>query len=391
MRALRFFLFSFFLLICCPTAIFANTIVQEVRIAVLKNADTFTVTARGRYRVIDPKTQSTLQRGRELRQALVKATKDGLYVGQNYFGYGHVRIIATKDLRLHFDGKIKIYRGALDIFRQENGQMLVINRVDLERYVRGVLYHEVSDKWPMEAMKAQAVATRTYALYQMQQNKDQLFDVTSDIYSQVYGGKKAERFRTTIASNRTRGQVLLFDNEILPAYFHSNSGGYTEDVRELWKHDLPPLYGRADPFAEGAPSYVWKKNFRSKDVQEALEKAGYEVGLIKDIRVIERNKSGRIRFLEIESRSGIVTTMTGKKFREIVGPNKIRSNFYDIVMQGYYFDLHGKGWGHGVGMCQWGAHNMAKQRKAYDQILTFYYPQTQLVDYRQGNTLVKNQ
>ena len=101
---------------------------------------------------------------------------------------------------------------------------------------------------------------------------------------------------------------------------------------------------------------------------------GYNLGLIKKISVISRTASDRIKNLEITDRNGKAVTISGIKFRDIIGPNVIKSNNYAIEMKGYYFDLIGRGWGHGVGMCQWGAYRMAKKRYKYTSILEHYYP-----------------
>jgi stage II sporulation protein D len=216
-------------------------------------------------------------------------------------------------------------------------------------------------------------------MYQIKQNGKQEFDVTSDIYSQVYGGKTAERYRTNMATSRTEGLILTYRGSVLPAYYHSNSGGHTESVDELWEHDLPPLAGKPDPYSLGAPNHSWKKNFRSKDVAEKLSRNGYPVSSIKDIAITERTGSGRVKTLEITTREGQRVTVPGKKFRDIIGPNELKSTLYDIQMQGYYFDVLGKGWGHGVGMSQWGANAMARKRFDFKEILEFYYPGAQIV------------
>ena len=262
--------------------------------------------------------------------------------------------------------------------------MLVVNAVELENYIKGVLYHEVSHYWPMESLKAQAVAARSYALYQMQMNRHKDFDVTSDIYSQVYGGRGSERYRTNIAIERTKGLVMVYRGKLLLAYFHATCAGHTEDVSELWKEDLPPLKGVACSFCRFSPHFFWKKNFRLKDIQDKLNAKGYGLGLIKEIRIIERNTSGRIKTLEIETRDGKKANISGKDFREIIGPNNIKSNNYEVDMQGYYMDLIGKGWGHGVGMCQWGAAQMASEGYSYEQILKYYYPGVDIVSYETG-------
>ena len=308
----------------------------------------------------------------------IKEAKSGIFVEGILFPYERIVFQVSKDISVYVGGVAKKYRGSVAVIKQANSGLLLINALDLESYVRGVLYHEVSHRWPLGAMKAQAVATRTYALYQTEQNKNQLFDVTSDIYSQVYGGRSAERYRTNLAANQTRGEVLFFNGKVLPAYFHSNCGGHTENVHELWEQDLKPLSGVVCFYCKSAPNNSWKKNFRSADIEIKLSEAGIKVGTIKEIRVIERNESGRIRKLEIISRDGRSTFITGKKFRDVIGPNDIKSNLYDIAMKGYYFDLIGRGWGHGVGMCQWGANEMAKSQFKYKDILEFYYPGAEL-------------
>ncbi len=105
------------------------------------------------------------------------------------------------------------------------------------------------------------------------------------------------------------------------------------------------------------------------------------MGLIKEIRVIDRNPSERIKTLELVTRDGKKATVSGKDFRQIIGPNVIKSNNYYVVMKGYYCDFIGKGWGHGVGMCQWGAQGMARQRFEYKDILEFYYPGIHITDF----------
>ena len=203
--------------------------------------------------------------------------------------------------------------------------------------------------------------------------------MTSDIYSQVYGGRSSERYRTNVAVDRTKGLVMVFGGKILPAYYHATCAGFTEDVHELWSEDLPPLRGVPCPFCKDSPHYYWKKNFRLKDIQDKLNEKGYELGLIKEILVLERNKSGRIKALVVATRDEKKARISGKDFRNIIGPNIIKSNNYDMIMKGYYMDVIGKGWGHGVGLCQWGANFMSRKGYKYDEILKYYYPGIEIV------------
>jgi len=352
---------------------------KQIRIAVLKGALDTVVASRGRYQIINLVTNEILDEGRVLRNSRVRVQDTGIQVGKKIYPARKLRIASNKTISVLVGDHTQRYRGFIDLIAKDGKKLLVINTLELEQYVRGVLYHEITDRWPMQAMMAQAVAARTYAVFQIKQNKNQEFDVTNDIYSQVYGGKTAERYRTNTATSRTEGMILTYKGNVLPAYYHSNSGGHTEDVDELWEHDLPPLKGKPDLYSLGAPNAHWKKNFRAKDVQETLNKNGFKLGAIKEIQIIERTGSGRVKTLEFITRDGQSVKVAGRKFRDIIGPNELKSTFYDIEMQGYFFDVLGKGWGHGVGMSQWGANKMARKRFDFKEILGFYYPGAEVV------------
>jgi len=351
---------------------------SEVRVAVLKDAENFVLSIRGKYEIWDLADNRLLLEAKRLQKSRVIAVDNGIHIGHSFFPIKRIRIRMQKDASLYGPLTRRRYRGVMDIIADDKNKILVTNILDLEDYVKGVLYHEVSHKWPMEATKAQAVATRTYSLYQTIENKNQPFDVTSDIYSQVYGGRSAERYRTNIAAERTKGLILKYKGQVLPSYFHANCGGRTEDAGELWHIDLEPLKGKFCPYSKGAPHDNWKVNLRLKDIQDKLIDHGLRIGLIKEIKIKGRNKSDRIKNLEITSREGKTITIVGTKFRNIVGPNIIKSNHYKVKMLGFYADFNGKGWGHGVGMCQWGAHTMAKEKHDFRKILNFYYPKTTL-------------
>jgi stage II sporulation protein D len=357
----------------------------SVRVAILDEAPDFDIYVRRKFRMLDPDTGAVLLDRRGFRKTRVTASSTGITVGEEHYPVQRLSFIPERRAIIEINGRR--YRDEINVLRKDNGQLLVINVIDLESYVKGVLYHEVSHRWPLEAIKTQAVATRTYAIYRLKTNAKQLYDVTSDIYSQVYGGRNSEKYRTNIAANRTRGEIIVYQDKVVPAYFHATCGGHTEDAGELWKHDLAVLKGRECLFCVDSPHYQWKKNYRSRDIQDKLNQAGHTIGLIKDIQVVERNPSGRIKTLAITDRDGKVLTIAGKDFRNIVGPNLLRSNQYDVLMQGYYFDLIGKGWGHGVGMCQWGARGMAQERYRYDEILKYYYPGVEIVNYQTAGPL----
>ena len=345
-----------------------------IRVALFDDVAQSIISVRGQYKIVDPLTGQILDQGRRLKGASIRIVKGRIQINERLYSQRHLVVSSTKDITIHYRQKDLRYRGDIHFLINEDNNFLVVNEVDAERYIQGVLFHEISHRWAMETMKAQAVAARTYAFYQKKVNELRNFDVRDDSYSQVYGGRSAERYRTNMAVDYTKGEVLMYKGEIIPAYFHACCGGHTENVNELWNQTLEPLRGVRCPYCSLSPHFLWKKNFRSQDVQESLNARGYRLDLIKDIRVIERTNSGRVKLLNIETRNGRNVPITGKEFRDVIGPNNLKSSLFDIVMQGYYFDVIGHGWGHGVGMCQWGIHFMADKHLDYKQMLQFYYP-----------------
>jgi stage II sporulation protein D len=227
----------------------------------------------------------------------------------------------------------------------------------------------------MEALKAQAIVCRTYAVYQMQENKSRDFDVTSDIYSQVYGGKTSERYRTNEAVDATKGQILTYQDKVFPAYFHATCAGHTEDAAVLWNIDIAPLKGVVCNYCKDSPHFNWHLTLDRGELRQRLVNAGYKMGMIKNIEILGKNKSGRITNLNITTTTKDVS-ISAKAFRNIVGPNEIRSTNFTVNLSGDDLVFEGFGWGHGVGLCQWGAYFMATQGKTAEQILKFYYPQS---------------
>jgi stage II sporulation protein D len=250
--------------------------------------------------------------------------------------------------------------------------------VPLEEYLYGVMYHEVSPRWPMESLKAQAIAARTFALYQAIQNKDQPFDLRNDIYSQVYGGKTSEKWATNKAIDLTRGQVLTYDKKVFPANFHATCAGSTEDASSLWYIDIPPLDGGKCDFCASSPHYKWSKEISFWALCEKMKDNGYRVGKIISADVLSRNKSGRVEKMEIKDDEGTSVVISGKDFRQMLGPNDIRSTKFNISQKWDNLIFDGLGWGHGVGLCQWGAFGMAAKGKKVDEILRYYYPGSEI-------------
>ena len=311
---------------------------------------------------------------------------------------------ANSDAPFLFEGKG--YRGGLTL-RANNGKMMVINSVPLEDYLYGVVPQEVIPSWPAAALEAQAVAARTYALHTMEENKGKLYDVSTSTDHQVYNGVSGETQATTNAVNKTKGMVMLYDQRPINALFHSDGGGYTEDSVNVWGSDVPYLKGVKD-FSTGTSTSNWTVTTSRQALESKLNAASKGVGKLKSIQLTplgkpgqqtsDRGVSGRIKSATFIGTSG-KTTIDGDSLRSILG---LKSTLFDFYVnhnptkgagKAYHnftgsndtVYIKGHGWGHGLGMSQWGAAEMAKRATPGD---TNYY-QTILRHYYSGITLKK--
>ena len=342
-----------------------------VRVSIMDDKPSVYLSVKDSYEIYAINSDRVLMSGPRLATKM-SGTKDGLMVGAKELKMGGIRVSAKGKAKIYVSGRL--FRGDVVIIRKENNKLMVINHIGLEDYLYGVLYHEVSHRWPMEVLKAQAIAARTFALYQARQNKMQPYDLRSDIYSQVYGGSTSERWSTTMAVNATKDKVLVYDGDLLPAYYHATCAGSTEDSSSIWKISIPPLKGVVCNFCSQSPHYKWTKEIPLWSIEEKLRENGYKVGKIMSIAILARNKSGRVDKMEIKDNAGVSIVLTGKDFRQMIGPNELRSTKFDLSVKFGSLVIDGYGWGHGVGMCQWGAFGMASQGKKADEILRLYYP-----------------
>jgi stage II sporulation protein D len=354
-----------------------RTISYPVRVAVIIDAAEVTLKIRGGYHIYALPIPELLKEGQNVNNITIKPTYSGISMGRDQLKIYGVKIKADDAADISINGRR--FRGEMDIIRTEDVKLLVINHLDIEDYISGVLYHEISHWWPMEALKAQAIASRTFAIYKSLESKGKDYDLRSDIYSQVYGGKTSEKFRTNKAVESTAGEVLIYKREILPAYFHATCGGHTEDASLLWNTSIAPLRGRPCRYCARSPHFSWTKKIPLRAIEERLNKYGYKIRDLKDIRTSSRDASGRIKTVFIIDSLG-KEKIPANKFRLAAGPNDIRSTDFKVDINDGIAVFEGKGWGHGVGMCQWGAYFMAKRGLKAEDILGFYYPGTRIVN-----------
>lgn len=284
--------------------------------------------------------------------------------------------LRVKALRVSSPGYLRIngkgYRGTTEVIASGKG-LLVINELGLEEYLVGLINCEISSQWPMEAVKAQAVIARSYALYQKEARKNLPYHLESTILDQVYNGCDIEDGRAAAAVKATSNEILTYDGKVVQAFFHSRCGGHTEASENVWDLKLPYLRGVECRYCSGSPLSKWEVSLAQSKVESLLRSAGYQVRGIRAIKSVNRYQSGRIADLEVLSDLGS-TFMPAVVFRKLVGYSVIRSTDFEIRTKDDDFVFTGNGYGHGVGLCQWGAKQQAEEGHSYREILSYYYP-----------------
>jgi stage II sporulation protein D len=351
----------------------------------------------------------------------------------------------------------RTYRGKIRLIIIEDFKLLTINYVELENYLYGVVPNEIPSSWGMEALKAQALAARTYAVYNIKPR--QIYDMEDNQNSQVYMGYDYEKSSTNRAVDETRGQMIYYDGKLIEAFYHSTSGGSTENSENVWYEAVPYLRGVPDEFSDnsGSPHTTWQVTYYKEDIIRQLNLDDHDVNELYGIeikKVSENNRviecifltdAGEISYKKeyarlllglksswftvengasfyfiteyfpisespveqeegVPSRGGILDLITdgeteetgetgrdkefekgslgGKYVFTDQGPKKLnREKVAFISSKGVsvidtdsdQYNFEGRGWGHGIGMSQYGAKQMAEEGYTYEEILKYYY------------------
>lgn len=299
----------------------------------------------------------------------------GIRIGNVLYPVSALRITSKADEMLVQGRK---YRSAIQVLKNPAKSLTVVNEIDVEDYLKGVLPAEMNPAWPEEALKAQAVVSRSYAVFKNIENKNFPFTLGSDVGSQVYRGKTSESASTNRAVEKTRGEILAHRGKIFPTFFHSTCGGRTTRADYQWNIEPhPSLKGVECVFCQGSRHHTWRTQFSATEIENLLAKSRHRLSRIESITPKERDASDRPRFAEIKHGGGSLT-LPANEFRLALGSDRLRSTRFDVERQGNQFFFKGRGWGHGVGMCQFGAKHLAELGYRYTDILRYYYPDSNL-------------
>jgi stage II sporulation protein D len=342
---------------------------DSIRVLILREVSTVKVAAEGFY-LSDLKTGQSFFKNRKIT-SLIFEREAGARVrlrGQNLSAPGF--LVESAGSHLWINGRS--YRDYLRILPGPNRDLWVINVLPLEEYLVGLINFEISSQWPMEAVKAQVIAARTYAFYQRGNRSAEPYDVDSGVSDQVYGGTGKEDARSRRAVEETRGELLLYQGNPIFSVYSACCGGKTESVEYMWAGVFPYLRSVECAYCLDSPHFLWNYSIDGERMASALESGAVSGSRVLGLEIEERSPSRRVLNLVIQAQNGRQRT-SGKDFRRLLGYDQLRSTNFIVKENEGVFQFSGLGWGHGVGFCQWGAKGMADAGADYRTILKSYY------------------
>ncbi len=279
----------------------------------------------------------------------------------------------------------KLYEGEIEIISGTKQGFSIVNILSLEKYLYGVVPYEIDFSWTDEMIKVQAIIARTYAISNLNRHIKEGYNFCSTVHCQVYGGvhpTQHPRIKQIIDS--TQGLVVVDENNrLVQTYYHATCGGWVEDVSDIWSgvNKLKYLSAKKCDYCKKSPHYEWEYEIDKEKFKEILFRHGLSVGKIVDIDVYTKTATGRVKEIKIVGNKKTVE-ISANKLRELVGYNRLKSTmFTEIKILPKKILLKGRGWGHGVGLCQWGANYMSLSGKKFNEIIEFYYPKTKIKKY----------
>jgi stage II sporulation protein D len=351
----------------------------SVRVLLFQSLPTFTLSVPPDYTIITRPDGLLPGDADGWRTFQVQATPRNLRIPELGVEGEELRLAPRTKMSVIYAGS-KPYRGSLEV-KWRAGGLIVVNTLDLEEYLYGVVPKEAPTQWQMAALRAQAIVARTYALYKRSRQANHDYDIAAQyIRDQHYEGYNAEHPRTTQAVDDTRGLVLTCHGDLIPAYYHAESAGYTENSEDVWSSPHPCLRAVKAQMHPASPYLQWSVSLSLQDVRSALTKRGYTIGAIRRLEPLQRSAAGRITLLKISHKLG-ETIVRGTDFRLALGPEIIRSTRFTVQVRDGRAFFTGQGWGHGVGLCQWCSQEMAELGYDYEAILTHYYQGAKLMPY----------
>jgi len=332
--------FFLFLGICIfSLLIFANSVSAAekqpiLRVGIFLNQTAINIGGDGAFKIYNLKSKDLVSEEHNKIVKLLPHDK-GIEILEKGVYSGPIKIIPAGNTKIVvvFNGQKYRYRGNIEIdIDKEHRKLNVINIISIEEYLYGVLKKEISPRWPKEALKAQAVAARTFAIFNMNKYIDKGYNICASTNSQAYGGVNHEDPLTNKAVDETRGVIITYKGKPINAVYHSDSGGYTEDSENVWGSFLPYLRSVESKFEEkvSPPHHTWSYSINGKDLTEKLQKQGYEINSVVSMGPVKKSETGRTSEVVFITNNNKVINMKTNDFRSLIGADLIRSTLFNI-------------------------------------------------------------
>ena len=346
---------------------------ETVRVAIKSKVNSVMVNISGAGSYYDQASGTYMGRFAKVANARITVENGFLAIngktGQGKYRSSRIMMVPEEGALINVDGVN--YRGQME-FISNGSTLTVVNHLGLEEYLCGVVPKETFASWPTEALKAQAICSRSYTIAKCEENYQKDYDLTSP-GDQLYGGASAEAASTTAAVYGTAGNYLEYNGKPLLTFFHTCCGGATEDGEKIFTYVRFYPSGVTSPYCKGCKHYDWEYSIGAADLASKLKAAGYNPGNAAPLQVTKRFNSGRVAEIRIGS-----ATLTGEQLRKAVGYDVIKSTRFSVSLNGSVYTFKGNGWGHGVGMCQWCTKGMADQGMTHEKMLEHFYPNAKL-------------
>jgi len=334
-KADKFFLFlgisMFFIFTFTSNALTAGK-TPSLRVGIFLNQNEMNISGDGLFEIYNSKTNKLITRENGRIVKMIPHVKGIEVLGKGVYS-GPLKVIpaGTTKLIVIIDGQKYRYRGNFEIVYDSTCKKLnVINLIGIEKYLYGVLKKEISPNWPSEALKAQAIAARTFAIFNMNKYIEKGYNLDASTNSQAYGGINHENSLTSNAVDATKGKIMVYKGKAINAVYHSDSGGFTANSEDVWGSNLPYLRGVKSTFEElvSPTHHQWDYTITERDLVQELQKKGYDLDSIADVELVKDKKSGRVSKLCFVSKNNKTEYMEAKEFRNLIGFDIIRSTLF---------------------------------------------------------------
>ncbi len=336
-----FFLFlgiSIFLIFTLTSNVLAADKLPPLRVGIFLNQDEINIGGDGTFKICNLKSKSLVSEEHNKIIKMLPHNKGIEILGKGVYS-GPINIIPVGNTKIMviINGQKYRYKGNIEIVLDKDYKKLnAINIIGIEEYLYGVLKKEISPLWPTEALKAQAIAARTFAIFNINKHIDQGYNLCATTHCQAYGGVNHEDPLTNRAVDETRGLIMVYKGKPIDASYHSDSGGYTEDSENVWGSYEPYLRSVKSKYEEfvSPPHHTWTYSITKEDLTERLQRQGYEIDTVVSIKPVKKSKTGRISELAFISKNNKTIYMKSNDLRKLIGPDLIRSTLFNIKIVG---------------------------------------------------------